>query len=152
MEIDVFNNSFAYKKKTATNNGQETKAIEPYIVIRSLKNDDREQRGYELKLGDIIKFGRLEYIVREYRDQNETKAHGTMRIDFEQHEARCDNPEGTCKVCLGDEQTEDNFLLSPCKCKGSCELIHLLCLKQWIQSKILKETQGIVDSYNFTKF
>lgn len=70
MEIDPLNQTFTYKKKTPSASGVELKSNQPYIVIRSLKNDDREQRGYELKLGDIIKFGRLEYIVREYRDQN----------------------------------------------------------------------------------
>jgi hypothetical protein len=27
---------------------------------------------------------------------------------------------GACKFCLCDDNTADNFLISPCKCKGSC--------------------------------
>ena len=27
---------------------------------------------------------------------------------------------GTCKFCLCDDVTEENVLISPCKCKGSC--------------------------------
>ena len=73
-------------------------------------------------------------------------------MDFGTFAAGDEDVRGQCKVCLSEEQTSDNFLVSPCKCKGSCASIHLLCLKQWIQSKICKETQGIVDSYNFTKF
>jgi hypothetical protein len=144
MEIDPASESFIFKNNSALNSKGDNKSHDPYIVIRSLKNQEKEQRGYELKLGDVIKFGRLEYIVREFKDYNNTKTHGSVRMDFLTHVAKDDTPQGTCKVCLGDEQTLDNFMVSPCNCKGSCELIHIQCLKQWIQSKIVKETQGIV--------
>ena len=29
----------------------------------------------------------------------------------------------------------DNMLVTPCRCKGTCEYVHLKCLKQWIDSK-----------------
>lgn len=60
--------------------------------------------------------------------------------------------EGTCKFCLCDDSSDDNFLISPCKCKGSCEGVHVQCLKMWIDSKVKKEVTGMVVSYNFTKF
>ena len=60
--------------------------------------------------------------------------------------------QGNCKFCLCDDSTADNFLISPCKCKGSCEGVHVQCLKQWIDSKVKKEVTGMVVSYNFTKF
>lgn len=59
---------------------------------------------------------------------------------------------GTCKFCLCEEVTDDNFLISPCKCKGSCEVVHAECLKMWINSKIKKEVFGVVSTYNFSKF
>lgn len=59
---------------------------------------------------------------------------------------------GSCKFCLCDDSTPENFLISPCKCKGSCEGVHVLCLKMWIDSKVKKEVTGMVVSYNFTKF
>lgn len=37
-----------------------------------------------------------------------------------------------CKFCLGEDECEDNFLCNPCDCKGSCEYVHLECLKNWI--------------------
>ncbi len=46
--------------------------------------------------------------------------------------------EGNCKFCLCDEVTEENYMISPCKCKGSCEGVHIDCLKMWIDSKIKK--------------
>lgn len=64
MEIDPIADSFIFKSGTAASSVPETKAHDPYIVIRSLKNGENQQKGYSLKVGDIIKFGRLEYIVR----------------------------------------------------------------------------------------
>ena len=46
--------------------------------------------------------------------------------------------EVNCKICCCNEQTEDNPLISPCLCKGSCAKIHLGCLRQWITSKVKK--------------
>lgn len=67
-------------------------------------------------------------------------------------EAITDQGERNCKVCLCDEETDDDPLISPCKCKGSCMLIHVGCLKTWINSKVKKELKGVAVSYNFTKF
>ena len=30
------------------------------------------------------------------------------------------NLNGICKICLIEEDYEDNFFVSPCSCKGSC--------------------------------
>lgn len=43
-----------------------------------------------------------------------------------------------CKVCLCSEETDEDPLISPCKCKGSLKKIHIGCLKQWINSKVKK--------------
>jgi E3 ubiquitin-protein ligase DOA10 len=36
---------------------------------------------------------------------------------------------------LGDENEEDNELISPCKCAGTMRHIHLKCLQEWIGGK-----------------
>ena len=48
-----------------------------------------------------------------------------------------DDP-NTCKFCLEDIETEDNFMLSPCKCMGSCGSVHIKCLQEWIHMKVKK--------------
>jgi E3 ubiquitin-protein ligase DOA10 len=60
-------------------------------------------------------------------------------------------PGGACKFCLCEENEETNPLINPCLCKGSCELVHVECLKQWIGNKVKKETGGIATLFNFTK-
>jgi hypothetical protein len=46
----------------------------PYLIVRSLKNQNGEQKGYALgicvlisEIGDIIKLGRIEYVVSELK-------------------------------------------------------------------------------------
>jgi len=46
----------------------------PYLIVRSLKNQHGEQKGYALgtngfnsEIGDIIKLGRIEYVVSELK-------------------------------------------------------------------------------------
>ena len=44
----------------------------PYLIVRSLKNQQGEQKGYPLEIGDIIKLGRIEYVVSELKTASET--------------------------------------------------------------------------------
>lgn len=45
-----------------------------------------------------------------------------------------------CKICLCNEETLEDPLISPCKCKGYCGLIHTNCLRTWINNKVKKDT------------
>ena len=54
------------------------------------------------------------------------------------------NKDNVCRICLGTEEegtpTEDgqpDKLICPCKCAGSMGLIHISCLKEWVNSKRL---------------
>jgi len=49
-----------------------------------------------------------------------------------------------CRICLGTEEEgtpgedgEPDKLICPCKCAGSMGLIHISCLKEWVNSKRL---------------
>lgn len=37
-------------------------------------------------------------------------------------------------MCFDDTNTDENPLLSPCKCKGDTKWVHLNCLKKWNNS------------------
>lgn len=45
----------------------------------------------------------------------------------------------SCRICWGQEEDEEedvfNPLISPCNCSGSISLIHLKCLKGWLETK-----------------
>lgn len=55
-----------------------------------------------------------------------------------------------CKYCMMTEGTEPGeFLCTPCKCSGTCGLVHFRCLEKWNQSKVKKEVVGGTLQYNF---
>ena len=61
--------------------------------------------------------------------------------------------EGECKYCMMEEgEAADEFLCSPCKCSGSCALVHFHCLEKWNQSKVKKNKIKGLTYYNFEKF
>ena len=41
----------------------------------------------------------------------------------------------SCRICLGEENEDENELISPCKCSGTMKYIHLKCLQEWINGK-----------------
>jgi hypothetical protein len=58
-----------------------------------------------------------------------------------------------CRFCWNNDDTDDNPLILPCKCRGSVGLIHFLCLKNWIQTqKHIKEYGDNVTSYYWKQF
>jgi hypothetical protein len=59
---------------------------------------------------------------------------------------------GTCKICLCEENSPKDPLITPCNCKGSCAVVHVECLRSWTNSKIKKEVSDQALSYNFSKF
>ena len=44
-----------------------------------------------------------------------------------------------CRICYSSTSSINNPLINICKCDGSMKYIHYKCLKEWIDSQILKE-------------
>jgi len=40
-----------------------------------------------------------------------------------------------CRICLGEDNEDDNPMIEPCKCAGSMSSIHIDCLRTWLNSK-----------------
>ena len=45
------------------------------------------------------------------------------------HEGTNENP--VCYMCFDEEDTEDNPLITPCKCSGDTKYVHVDCLRKW---------------------
>lgn len=65
-----------------------------------------------------------------------------------------------CRICWGTEEEDskktdlgDNFnpLISPCKCAGTMGLIHLKCLRGWLETKRQRKIHGWSVIYKFKK-
>ena len=110
---------------------------------------------YELKKNDIIKLGRIKFIVKDMNivGKEILKSNETF-IPFEINKLSRIIEEENCRICYSnDNSNENNPMISICKCKGSMNL-HLECLKLWLKSKLeIKEINnkpGV--SYIINKF
>jgi len=86
-------------------------------------------------------------------DKHEKKLHrtGEKKGELEAKDADRINPtkvseesENQCRICWGTEEEdmkksefaeEFNPLISPCKCAGTMGMIHLKCLRGWLETK-----------------
>lgn len=62
----------------------------------------------------------------------------TNNCSFET-EIKSGEPSFCCRICLKESFnniSEENPLISPCKCSGSMKFIHLKCLNKWMKSKM----------------
>lgn len=146
-----------------------------FLIVRSLKSENgRDQRGYELGLGDVIKLGKVEYKVTEINNYDKNNGNKLMvqvvdnqnlKMDRKYHDKLFDvtnqvdngivcEEDIRCRYCFDQNICDDemgNLLIKPCKCKGSNSKVHLYCLTQWIQQKIKSEKNNIVITYNWKK-
>lgn len=58
-----------------------------------------------------------------------------------------ENPPLGCRICLGDTQTPENPLISPCSCSGTMKFVHIDCLREWLQSRLNVKQNGSAMSY-----
>jgi hypothetical protein len=153
--VEEFNRENVFYMMPAQEEVPESEALTPYLVVRSLKSRSLNQKGYPLQAGDIIKLGRIKYLVHEYRDNSKTHSLGKIMLFGSQvsetYNATFRPGDGICKICF-DVQTEDNMFIEPCRCKGSCSFVHVSCLKKWIESKISKHPNNCSTMYNLSKF
>jgi len=47
------------------------------------------------------------------------------------HSHEGDNENPVCYMCFDDENTEENPMITPCKCSGDTKFVHVDCLRKW---------------------
>ena len=59
------------------------------------------------------------------------------------------NEEGAhCRFCWGSESSDEDPCIVPCKCSGTVGFIHLLCLRNWLSTKLQrKDTDNLVSLF-----
>lgn len=132
-----------------------------YLIVRSLKGTDgRNQRGYELSSGDVIKLGRIEYRVAEIQNGIDNAVGCNINIGEKEfnidHQVFPADTEPICRYCLTEQKdnnvpTIDNALMFCCDCQGSAGGVHFICLKQWIKNKIVSKTSNNTVTYQWKK-
>jgi len=134
-----------------------------WFLLRKEFMDDRTNE-YNIKEGDILKIGRILVHIKTIKfsknnSKNKTKTktesnkandNKSINTNFSQnlkeiqtlpnsHKIKEDkelNPTKLCRICYGEEETEENPLVQPCTCSGSMKYIHLSCLKTWINTSV----------------
>ena len=87
----------------------------------------------KLSKNDVLKLGHTFLRIREI------KANCSF---FEKSAATLEKSQNICKICFS-EGSEENCLITPCKCTGSVKFVHMSCLKEWLTPKIkIKEKVG----------
>lgn len=87
---------------------------------------------------DFIKIKRAQRLTRElYEKINNQKRYDNVLIELkldniEINEKQNDIEEKICRICFDHEETENNKLITPCRCKGTQKYIHHNCLMEWI--------------------
>ena len=102
----------------------------PFI---SLSNHGRinELRSTRITHGDIIRFGKVCMRVIETHEGKAVESPlGREVLDLEENEDEEGMVHRQCRICLQDDDQDD--LVSPCECRGSCKHVHMGCLKRWI--------------------
>ncbi|CAD8101626.1 unnamed protein product [Paramecium primaurelia] len=125
---------------------------ENFLIVRSLKNSQGGQKGYKMEPGDIIKLGRMEYLIIETRNKDNlvNKATNEMLKDwFEITASYVTNTQAICRFCLMETQSIEDPFISPCNCKGSCEFVHFNCMRQWIESRCQIKQLNSAQSYRW---
>lgn len=115
-----------------------------WIVVRTLKT--KYGPGYILKEGDVVKLGRVCFKVSHLTSQStRVPSENTQDSDESDCEIPNERENSICRICLSNDSDSSNPLISPCSCSGSMKHIHLICLQQWIASRMVsKNTENCI--------
>jgi len=84
--------------------------------------------------GDIFKLGRVRFKVRKISWKPQTLKEEPQFVEHSE------NPDTQCRVCLNEERSAEDPLLSVCNCRGTLQYIHLSCLQHIIDSRSFVDT------------
>ena len=101
------------------------------------KNKEKEEQNYfkSKEKSQKVKNMKKKYKLKKEKDKEKEK-------DQEKNTKN----KAICRICYGDDTSDENPLICPCICKGSMKYIHYDCLKNWLNSKIEEDIS--VDSEN----
>jgi len=108
-----------------------------WLVVRDLAAS-----GHRLAENDHIKLGRFKFRVRQIEPTGSGSCQPNLMLDVNDVMCHTDterteeNQLRQCRICLLEGWTEEDPLITPCKCKGSIEFIHLGCLRHWVQGRL----------------
>ena len=114
-----------------------------YVINSEDSNGLNENEDYYLSENDILKFGKVKYIVKKIHIQNQESMDNNYKnkniIFNTNHICKAHK---NCDFCGG-------LMIRLCDCK---EFEHFNCINNWINDRFLFKNNKIVESYYFTIF
>jgi RING-variant domain len=131
-------------------------------------------QGLKISEGDCIKLGRIRFKIKELKlesgdsEKGESKPKENVVKNYIQENGTnfeilkekmvhydindSQKSSGTvCRICLSDEESEAP-LVSPCKCSGSMQYIHIHCMQKWLASKLKSKSTSFSVSFSLKNF
>jgi hypothetical protein len=138
-------------------------------LMLSLRKPKGEQGCIWAKIneGDIIKFGKCKYLVKEIINRsipmlntsqninieishNQSNDSAIQSFNYTELRSKSERSGISCRICLNDKNDVSNPVIpSPCECSGSVKYIHKKCLQQWLKSKVSERTTRFCSSYSW---
>jgi hypothetical protein len=123
-----------------------------WVSLRSM----RGLASFKLTKGDYLKIGRKQFYVKqmsvdpgatETYDLADKQSHLEVSSSFICSPSASRSQPASCRICLFDEITFENPLISPCDCAGTMQYIHLMCLREWLKNRMKTKQTGHSVSY-----
>lgn len=117
-----------------------------------------ENESFELKLNDIMKLGRVKYVITDLSlngvasSIEDTDSNAVYKLVLD-HNVSITDPKICCIYCLQHHCENGGPLINLCKCSSSMS-VHYGCVKTWITMKlsVKKNEKDTVTSYNMKSF
>lgn len=91
------------------------------------------------------------HIAEDEEQVNFSGDEGRTELEIWPKSANSSDGKNVCRICLFDTNDEVNMLITPCKCNGTMQFIHVECLWEWLNSKwIVWEENENVTLYCFS--
>lgn len=85
----------------------------------------------------LLKFGKEIYKAKIYSRNTHPIKMTEFSTNLKSNALKVTQNKGECKFCLMSEgQYLKDYVISPCKCSGTCSSVHINCLKSWISQRI----------------
>ena len=138
---------------------KENKVQEVGLIVCSTKETNTEDLiPYEVQQHDVIKFGRLSFIVRHMSAQDleekeeiscdsgklanisgqvfqHFELHDKIKVLTHQEKVENEEEEAFCRYCWDETCSDKNPILQMCQCKGSSGAVHLECIRAYLHIK-----------------
>lgn len=106
-----------------------------------------KRKGVQLQPGNVVKLGQEFLRVKEV-GMTGAEAH-QWSPDYVPVDTAELGPDVKCRICLSEEWTEENPLISPCHCTGSVQHIHLKCLQEWLNTCLSVSSAANLTTYHW---